>query len=33
VRAIGFDISNNPEEGDICGSGRVIIDDVQVVTS
>lgn len=33
VRAIGFEISNNPEEGDVCGSGRVIIDDVQGIAS
>ena len=33
VRAIGFVISNDPEEGDVCGSGRVIIDDVQGITS
>ena len=29
VRQIEFAISNKPEDGDIYGSGRVIIDDVQ----
>lgn len=33
VRKIWFCISNNPEDGDVCGSGRVIIDDVQGITS
>jgi hypothetical protein len=33
VRAIGFVIANDPEEGDVYGSGRVIIDDVQGITS
>ena len=33
VRKIKFAISNKPEEGDVCGSGKVIIDDVQGITS
>jgi hypothetical protein len=33
VRKIEFAISNKPEEGDVCGSGKVIIDDVQGITS
>ncbi len=33
VRKIWFCISNNPDDGDVCGSGRVIIDDVQGITS
>jgi uncharacterized membrane protein len=33
VRAISFAIMNNYEAGDIHGSGRVIIDDVQGITS
>ena len=33
VRKIEFAISNRPEEGDVCGSGKVIIDDVQGIGS
>jgi hypothetical protein len=29
VRKIEFAISNKPEDGDLYGSGKVIIDDVQ----
>ena len=32
VRKIGFEIANL-REGDVCGSGKVIIDDVQGITS
>jgi len=33
VRKIEFAISNKPEDGDVYGSGRVIIDDVQGIVS
>ena len=33
VRKIEFAISNKPDDGDICGSGWVIIDDVQGIAS
>ncbi|HID19375.1 MAG TPA: hypothetical protein EYP28_00315 [Methanophagales archaeon] len=33
VRKIEFSISNDPEADDVYGPGRLIIDDVQVITS